>query len=345
MKQGSAKIITSLRDQLAERYQAHPAVLMRNQSAIKLPLSWEDFQAMKLTPVERKLALQAYYKNKDHSALRYLSKPNHWMHANALYTNREGNEQWSTFPEYEHLISMLFLATKDPDITLLCDNHTLATRMDHFVDERLNELNIPEKNQQAFITYMNQKYPNDFRNAPAFNKYIQSKFRLDKTCPTHAMRFFEDAGLEALLQTTNAHAVEENTSPQTTPPVAPTEITPFYKLSLSLKQCPKFGEAFINELTALKPNASHTAAIWANASEKLNAIIHAITAFPEVSDEHLYHALSDSESALSQALRQKPTVDRPFRDAIQQIVDEFDTHARCTDKILNYRLFSTNRLH
>ncbi len=439
LKEGTDKIMARLRKQLAQRYQAHPATLVINHREIKLPLDWEDFQDMKLelkfTTEDSERALKAYYQNKDHTALRYLSKPNHWMHTHASYVNREPNSQnqWSTFPEYENLVSVLFLATQDPDKTLLCDDHTVATRMDHFVDElahigrahnwderrikknqhgkisydkrgqtiyeyydrldgdkpscysgvkrrlfqavqghmllktlsldmvklelrefirnyyaeqindsnrmrlkeawentvnntqmddRLHELDIPKQKQQAFIQYMNQKYPKYFPNDPVFNLCIQNQFRLDDTCQAHAIRFYEDADLGTLLQTTHSHQVEENMST----PLPPQDITPIFKLSLSLKKCPQLGEAIINELACLKPNHTHVAAIWVNAPEKLNAIINAINALPEVSDEQLHRALSDPESTLSQALLQKPTVDCPFREAIQQIVEQSNWH-------------------
>ena len=71
--------------------------------------------------------------------LRYLSKPNPWMAANAAYVSGgEGTQSWSTFEEYKPLITMLWLAAKDTssDITVApTDGYTVETRIDRFIDE------------------------------------------------------------------------------------------------------------------------------------------------------------------------------------------------------------------
>jgi hypothetical protein len=135
---GVPNIMSDLRKTLEYRYDENPAFLTRDdQEIIKLPINWASFNQLTLNPKERARALTAYYQNKDHSAWRYLSKPNPWMAPNASYVyvnpdNRE--ERWSTFEEYQPLISTLYLAATDAS-TPATDGWTLETRLEHFIDE------------------------------------------------------------------------------------------------------------------------------------------------------------------------------------------------------------------
>ena len=137
-KIGIVPIMSNLRDQLASRYADHPALLTRsNGEQVILPLNWNDFQQLKLNIEERSLALTAYYQHKDHAAYRYLSKPNHWMNDHASYVNVNPDnhaERWSTFEEYQPIIAMLYLASKDKEY-LPTDGYTLETRLEHFIEE------------------------------------------------------------------------------------------------------------------------------------------------------------------------------------------------------------------
>ncbi len=67
---------------------------------------------------QKKKALIAYYQNPIHTCLRYLSKPNPWLHKNAsyVYIDKLG-QRWSTFEDYEPLIAMLYLAIIDKEMT------------------------------------------------------------------------------------------------------------------------------------------------------------------------------------------------------------------------------------
>ena len=96
--------------QLEQRYEKSPATITVVEKETELPVSWEDFKTLDLQGENHKEALEAYYRHKDHSALRYLSKPNHWMAANASYT---AGHDYSTFGDYKDLIVLLWFAAKD----------------------------------------------------------------------------------------------------------------------------------------------------------------------------------------------------------------------------------------
>lgn len=133
-------LITSLKETLLERFNEQPAFITRErngiQEVITLPMEWEAFQALVLTPEERIEANKAYYQHKDHTAWRYLSIPNRWMHGEANYVNRseDGSEFWSTFEEYQPLIALLFLGATDHQIPAT-DGYTFETRLEHFIEE------------------------------------------------------------------------------------------------------------------------------------------------------------------------------------------------------------------
>lgn len=85
-------------------------------ACIILPLNWEDFQALNLSEAYQQKALKAYYQHPEHSAWRYLAKPNPWMHPNAVHVDKNPdnpNERCSTFGSYQSLIAMLYLAARD----------------------------------------------------------------------------------------------------------------------------------------------------------------------------------------------------------------------------------------
>ncbi len=135
---GVNRIMSALRDALSARYAQEPARIPCGQGElIALPQDWQAFQALNLTPEQRGEALAAYRQHKDHTAWRYLLKPNPWMamKASHVYVNPENRlEKWSTFEEYEPLISMLYLAAIDQGIPPT-NGYTLETRLSHFIDE------------------------------------------------------------------------------------------------------------------------------------------------------------------------------------------------------------------
>ena len=101
---------------------------------LALPWSWEEFNKLSLSNKEKENALIAYYKDKNHTAWRFLEKPNPWMHPNAFFTNRNNLGAWSSFEAYEDLIAVLFLAAKDENISGI-DGYTVEDRVTHFIGE------------------------------------------------------------------------------------------------------------------------------------------------------------------------------------------------------------------
>ena len=130
---GAPRIISELKDLLIERYRANPAkVKTEDGKLIALPLEFDKLASL---PADTKAqALKSYYQHPDHSAYRYLSKPNPWMSKNAAYVHRDGEDAWSTFEEYQPLISLMYLAAKDEDIPAI-NGHTIETRIEHFIQE------------------------------------------------------------------------------------------------------------------------------------------------------------------------------------------------------------------
>ena len=163
-QEGVDKIMHELRETLESRYAAKPAMLMKNdkgilvpmqwddfdklnlpkeereaarEAAIKLPMQWEAFQQIALNEPAREAGLEAYFQNKDHTAWRYLSKPNPWMHEGAsyVYVNPDNHdEKWSTFEEYQPEICLFYLGATDAT-SAPTESYTLATRLDGFIDE------------------------------------------------------------------------------------------------------------------------------------------------------------------------------------------------------------------
>jgi hypothetical protein len=135
---GLGSVITDLRNTLIARYQANPArVTCENGKTILLPWDYQTFMSLKLSSNEREQARQAYYQDKNHTAYRYLLKPNPWMHPSASYVEvnpSNHQERWSTFEEYQPVIAMYFLAAGDASIAPI-DGNTLESRLEHFIDE------------------------------------------------------------------------------------------------------------------------------------------------------------------------------------------------------------------
>lgn len=137
---GVSQVMMDLRSTLQEHYESQPALLTIQKNShheeLALPMAWNDFAALRLTSEQKEEALRAYYQNKAHTAWRYLSKPNSWMHeyASYVYINEEHSERWSTFEEYQSLICLLYLAALDKE-TPCIDEYTFETRLEHFIEE------------------------------------------------------------------------------------------------------------------------------------------------------------------------------------------------------------------
>jgi hypothetical protein len=134
---GVPVIMNALKDLLAQRYNAHPATVQTGDGrVIELPLEFNEYQrlANTLSADTRERALESYYQHPDHTALRYLSKPNRWMSTDAHFVNRNAEGAWSTFGEYQPLISLLYLAAKDETEPAI-NGYTIETRIENFIKE------------------------------------------------------------------------------------------------------------------------------------------------------------------------------------------------------------------
>src|SRR3990167_9742929 len=134
---GINNLIDDLRLQLKARFLQNPATITMDDGSLKeLPVLYADFIKLKLSENEKARALEAYYRHKDHTALRYLAKPNMWMHRNASYVYVDNNLRYSTFEEYQPLIALLYCAARDENIAQEdSEGFTPETRFAHFIDE------------------------------------------------------------------------------------------------------------------------------------------------------------------------------------------------------------------
>ena len=136
-KNGAFVLMKQLREQLLERYSTNPAKISVDGNEIILPKTWEEFKALKLEPAAYEQALLAYYQNKDHTAWRYMLKPNPWVAEDAQYVEKNpGNpsERYSSFEGYIPFILLMWLASQDENQPPT-ENHTLEGRLTHFVSE------------------------------------------------------------------------------------------------------------------------------------------------------------------------------------------------------------------
>lgn len=135
--QGVTNLINNFQEQLKQRYKNNPAFIVNEkQIRITLPMDFYTLQTLNFSKNEYQQALEAYYQHKDHTAWRYLQKPNPWIDPEAFYVylNVKTNERWSSFEEYQPLIALFWLAACDESIPPT-DDHTLETRLNHFIDE------------------------------------------------------------------------------------------------------------------------------------------------------------------------------------------------------------------
>lgn len=123
-KEGGADIaFNRLYKDLQTLYSMQPAEI--SSPSIKLPLSGEEFEALKLDQESRSRAYQAYHQHPVHTAYRFLSKPNHWIDPSLGY-------QWAEFEKYKSLIGLLYRAVIDEQQSPT-EGYTLETRRMQFV--------------------------------------------------------------------------------------------------------------------------------------------------------------------------------------------------------------------
>lgn len=135
---GVNAVFNDFKKSLARRYQKKPATIQLEEATILLPLSWIDFQQLKitfrLTNQQYQQALKSYYQHPVHTAWRYLLKPNPWMHHDAAYVyfNPTTKAQWSTFETYISTIAYLWLAASDSHMPAT-EGYTLKSRTTLFI--------------------------------------------------------------------------------------------------------------------------------------------------------------------------------------------------------------------
>ncbi|NBX84436.1 MAG: ankyrin repeat domain-containing protein [Gammaproteobacteria bacterium] len=135
-ERGIDNVISELHSTLKNIYHKIPASFYNQENQhISLPLSWEDFINLRMSPTDCKNACVAYYKHPAHTALRYLSKPNQWIHPQAKYALFDSNhpeKKWAYFEDYLPMIALLFFAVIDASSTPT-EDHTLEGRLHYFI--------------------------------------------------------------------------------------------------------------------------------------------------------------------------------------------------------------------
>jgi len=135
---GVENAFINLQNFLQQRYEKNPAkILDKNKKEIILPYDFIDFkQIVKfLTPGYRAIALEAYYQHADHTAARFLAKPNYWMSSKAEFVvvcAHDPKFRHADFEPYTKQIVAFWLAATDLKSAPI-DDFTLDSRVVEFV--------------------------------------------------------------------------------------------------------------------------------------------------------------------------------------------------------------------
>ena len=129
---GVPAIIDLIKTELIKRYALAPATVA--QASIELPLAFNQFLEQPLSTTVRAQAFVSYYQHSLHSAYRYLSKPNPWMHPDAEYVLYGPEGPYSTYEDHQALIALMYLAVTDKDIPEI-DGFSTEVRLDYFFKE------------------------------------------------------------------------------------------------------------------------------------------------------------------------------------------------------------------
>jgi hypothetical protein len=135
--QGVLCIMNELKNLLRARYHQHPAIVRTGDGReIELPMDYHAYQelAKTLSADTQERALQSYYQHQNHTAYRFLSKPNRWMSDEANYVNQCEDGACSAFEDYQELMSLLYLAAKDEN-TPAIEEYSIESRIDNFIRE------------------------------------------------------------------------------------------------------------------------------------------------------------------------------------------------------------------
>ena len=132
---GAAAVINLIKSELMRRYAKNPAtVAQEDQVSIELPLAFQQFVEEPLSASVREQAFISYYQHPLHSAYRYLSKPNLWLHPAAKHIHQDATGAWSTYETHQALIALMYLAVSDTDIPEI-DGINTEVRLGFFFQE------------------------------------------------------------------------------------------------------------------------------------------------------------------------------------------------------------------
>lgn len=139
--EGIDGVINELRVFLEQAFISEEHLALRQftlkENTYTLPFHYETLlillQSSPFTAAEVQQIEMVYYKNNYHTAWRYLSKPNFWIHPNASYVDSDERGSWSTFKEYQSFVAYLWLAASDNHYPPLEKNVTVNHRIDLFI--------------------------------------------------------------------------------------------------------------------------------------------------------------------------------------------------------------------
>ena len=188
---GQDGVIEDLKIYLKTHLKQSPIIM----DGVLLPIEWNDFQKLlqeyknKFNPEEYAIfetkALEAYYKDPFHSALRYLSIPNKWIDIKAPFIGRTGEEEnadgYAKFEDYIPLIALFWTAVKDAE-SKPTENCSLENRMILFI-EGLAGINRahnwdqyrPIENQDPNAPQTTEQYDDLGPDAPSCDQGVRSR--------------------------------------------------------------------------------------------------------------------------------------------------------------------------
>ncbi|HEU5281217.1 MAG TPA: hypothetical protein VFU82_04480 [Gammaproteobacteria bacterium] len=134
---GIPYLIDSLREAIIKEYEKEPATIITSTGkTLKLPVTYHDFERLPINEEDRQKALAAYYQHDAHGALRFLSRPNPWIHPNASFVeiNPHNPRERHASDRCDSLIAVLYLAAIDEETPCIRE-FTPRTKWLHFLRE------------------------------------------------------------------------------------------------------------------------------------------------------------------------------------------------------------------
>jgi hypothetical protein len=142
-------VVEELRQHLAKRYKAQPAILTLSKvdnngtssddvettvQTLELPLEWDEFIALlPKTHSDHVKALEVYHSHVYHTAWRYLLMANPWLFSGSGFGSGSGVRS-SGSEAYEKIIALLYLAAKDESMEAI-NGFTVESRLEEFFVE------------------------------------------------------------------------------------------------------------------------------------------------------------------------------------------------------------------